>query len=361
MRPGIKSIGTLLMLVSSGPAFADSLEFNTLYRSPYFLGRGDTGVATADNHEAIFYNPAGLAQGKGLYKETVLVSPSMQISTQTKDVARTALVDKDNDADAFKNFAGKNTHFGLNNFTGVVFRRFALGGLVSSDFNVMLAKSPEQNGLETLHADAVVNQVVTLSAAEGFFDETLLLGTTLKYVKRNEATMDISAADSDNIADKLDSDDVQKSRSGYAADIGAMLKPKSWPVSFGLHIENIGSAKLKSNEDGVTSKRLPQIVTLGMAAEKNTKTSSMSFQMDFRDALGAVETNVYKRLHMGAEVRFAKFIGLTGGLNQGYPTVGFFTNLYVVRMDLGLMTQEVGSSAGLRPDQRMMFRLMAGF
>lgn len=361
MRPGMKSIGTMLALTLSGQAYADSLEFNTLYRSPYFLGRGDTGVATADNHEAIFYNPAGLAQGKGIYKETVLISPSVQVSTQTKDVARKAFVDKDNSADAFKDFAGKNIHFGANNFTGIVFRRFAIGGLVSSDFNLMLSKDPDQNGLETLHADAVVNQVATISAAESFLSESLLLGTTLKYVKRNEAILNVSAADANNIADKLDGDDVKKARAGYAIDVGAMLRPKSWPVSLGLHIENLGTAKLKANEDGVAGKRLPQIVTIGMAAEKTTKTSSLSFQADFRDVLGSVETNIYKRLHMGAEVRFAKFIGLSGGLNQGYPTVGFFTNLYIVRMDIGLMTQEVGSSAGLRPDQRMLFRLMAGF
>ena len=42
------------------------LESYRLYRSAYFLGRGDTGIADADNHEAILYNPAGLALGKGL-------------------------------------------------------------------------------------------------------------------------------------------------------------------------------------------------------------------------------------------------------------------------------------------------------
>ncbi|RZA22712.1 MAG: hypothetical protein EOP10_14675 [Proteobacteria bacterium] len=362
MRLGIRSIALSLAAFAAAQELrADSLEFYTLYRSPYYLGRGDTGVATADNHEAIFYNPAGLALGKGIYKETVLISPSVQVSTQTKDVARQVMVEKNNDAETFKNYAGKNIHFGLNNFTGVVFRRFALGGLVSSDLNVMLGKDADQNGLETIHADAAVNQVATLAAAESFFDESFLIGTTLKYIKRNEAMLEISAADASNIADKLDSDDVKQSREGYGVDLGMMLRPKSWPLSLGLHIENLGTTKLGSEEDGVSDKRLPQIVTAGFAVEKTTKTSSLSFQADFRDVLGAVEKNAFKRMHMGAEVRFLKFIGLTGGLNQGYPTMGFFANFYVVRMDIGIMTQEIGSSAGLRPDQRMMFRLMAGF
>ncbi len=353
-----------LTLALQGTAMAgtsDSLEFYTLYRSPYFQGRGDTGVANADGHEAIFYNPAGLAQGKGIYKETVLISPSVEVSTQTKDLVRQVLVQKDNDAEALESFEGKNVHLGANNFTGVVFRRFALGGLVSANTNVMLSKAPEENGVETLHADAVANRVATLSAAESFFGDTLYLGTTLKYIVRNEAVLDISAADADNIADKLNGDDVKHERKGYAGDIGAMLAPKSWPLTLGLHIENVGAAKLRSDEAGVHSKNLPQIVTIGIAAEKATKMSSLTFLADFRDALGQVETNVFKRTHLGAEVRFGKLIGLTGGLNEGYPTIGLFTNLYVIRMDLGLMTEEVGTSSGMRPDQRLMFRLMAGF
>lgn len=358
---GTKLAVAACSLLASTQAAADALEFNTLYRSPYFLGRGDTGVATADNHEAIFYNPAGLALGTGIYKETVLVSPSAQVSTQTKDLVRQAVVEKENSAESLKRFAGKNVHFGLNNFTGIVFRRFAIGVLASANTNIMLSKSPEENGLDTLHADASVNRVATLSAAEGFFDNSLLVGTTLKYILRNEANIDVSAADANNIADKLDSDDVKKDRKGYGADLGVMLRPKSWPMSLGLHVENLGTTKLKANESGVDGKRLPQIVTLGLAVEKATRTSALAFMVDFRDALGSVEPNGFKRTHLGAEVRFGRFIGVTGGLNQRYPTVGFFANLYVVRMDLGLMTEEVGSSSGIRPDQRLMFRLMAGF
>ena len=34
---------------SSSPLYADQLSFDTLYRSPHYLGRGDTGVAIADD------------------------------------------------------------------------------------------------------------------------------------------------------------------------------------------------------------------------------------------------------------------------------------------------------------------------
>ncbi|HYX33080.1 MAG TPA: conjugal transfer protein TraF [Oligoflexus sp.] len=352
---------SLVLSGSAGHLYADSLEFHRIYRSAYFLGRGDTGVATADYHEAIFYNPAGLAKGKGLYKETVLISPTVQVSTKTKDLVRQVLVQEDNDPDTLRGYLGRNLHLGVSNFTGVVFRRAALGILASSDTNVMLAKSADERGLETLHADAVANRVAVFSAAEDFFNQKLLVGITGKYIMRNEATLDVSALDSDNISDQLSSNDAEISRNGIGVDLGLMYDMDKKPWRFGLHVENLGTTKLAAGESGVSSKRLPQIVTLGAAYDLTTKMSSLVVQADFRDVGGAVEKDTFKRLHLGTELQFARVFGFMGGLNQGYPTVGLFLNLYVARLDIGAYTEEVGSTAGVRPDQRLFFRLKAGF
>ncbi len=358
-----------LILLFSGLGFgsgaellrAGDLEFNTLYRSPYFLGRGDTGVSTADNAEAIFYNPAGLAQGKGLYKETVLISPSLQVSTKTKDLVRQVLVQQDNDPDTLRSYLGKNLHLGFSNFTGVVFRRAALGVLVSSDTNVMLAKSAKNRGLETLHAETVANRAAVFSVAEGFLNQKLMLGATGKYIMRNDAKLDVSALDSSNISDQLSSNDVSISRNGVGVDLGLMYDMEKLPWRFGVHVENLGTTKLNAGDSTATDKRLPQIVTVGTAFDMTTKMSSLVVQADFRDAGGTVEKDTFKRLHLGSELQFAKVFGFMGGLNQGYPTIGLFLNLYVMRFDIGAYTEEVGSTAGVRPDQRIFFRLKAGF
>jgi hypothetical protein len=355
------AVCALALTGSTGLLYAENLEFHRIYRSPYYLGRGDAGVATADYQEAIFYNPAGLAQGKGLYKETVLVSPTIQVSTKTKDLVRQVLVQEDNDPDTLRGYLGRNLHLGVSNFTGVVFRRAAVGVLVSSDTNVMLYKSPEARGLETLHADAVANRVAVFSAAEGFFNQKLLVGATAKYIMRNEATLDVSALDSSNISDQLGSNDAEISRNGIGLDLGLMYDMDKGPWRFGLHVENVGSTKLSAGESGASSKRLPQIVTFGTAYDLTTKMSSLVLQADFRDVGGAVEKDTFKRLHLGSELQFARVFGFMGGLNQGYPSIGLFLNLYVVRFDIGAYTEEVGSTAGVRPDQRLFFRLKAGF
>jgi hypothetical protein len=352
---------SLGLAMGPGQLLAGNLEFNTMYRSPYFLGRGNTGISTADNHEAIFYNPAGLAQGKGLYKETVLVSPSLQVSTKTKDLVRQVIVEDDNDPETLRSYLGRNLHLGINNFTGVVFRRAAVGLLVASDTNIMLAKSAADRGLETLHADTVANRAAVFSIADAFFNQKLMIGITAKYIMRNEAVLDVSALDSSNISKQLSSNNVEISRNGLGLDLGLMYDMDKSPWRFGLHLENLGTTNLSAAEAGVTGKRLPQIISIGSAYEMGTKMSVLMIQTDFRDVNGSLEKDTIKRLHVGTELQFAKIFGLLGGLNQGYPSFGLFLNLYVLRFDIGTYTEEVGSAAGVRPDQRIFFRLKAGF
>jgi hypothetical protein len=54
-------------------------------------------------------------------------------------------------------------------------------------------------------------------------------------------------------------------------------------------------------------------------------------------------------------------VGMTGGLNQGYPTAGVYLDLYVLRIDLGFYSEEMGDRVGTRPDTRYFLRLKAGF
>lgn len=355
-------------------ARADDLEFNSLYRSPHYLGRGNTGIAAADNHEAVFYNPAGLASGKGIYKEIVLLSPAVHTSVYTKDLVRQVAVEEKNDPDTLKSFVGHNLHLGLSNYTGLVFRRAALGILVSGHTNILLAKSEEDRGVENLKGEVALNKVPHFALAQDFWNQKLLVGGTLKYVMRNEGRMTVSAIDSSDISNQLQSDSIQKEMRGVGLDLGLIYRFDKIPWRLGLHAQNVGSTRLEvvDSEEGSSEgesqgessspgRSLPQKINLGSAYEFRTKLSSMLFLLDFHDITGESELSTFKRLHLGGEMNVAKIFGFVGGLNQGYPTAGLYLNLYVLRMDIGVYAQEVGGAVGVRPDQRFYFRLMAGF
>src|SRR4051812_18693052 len=80
-------IAALFAFVLADQVALAQADQNRLYRSAYFLGRGDTGIATADNEEAVFYNPPVIAYGKGIYKLTILASPQVEVSQSARDLS----------------------------------------------------------------------------------------------------------------------------------------------------------------------------------------------------------------------------------------------------------------------------------
>lgn len=366
MLRNLNHIQTALSLIALLAGFATTElradESQRIFRSAYFLGRGDAGIANADNHEALFYNPAGLALGEGIYKETILVSPLLEVSGATKDLIRQVAVEKKTDPETLANYQGKNQHVGIYNFTGIVFRRAALGAIASNQTNILISKNPEQASLTSVSADTVAHTGVVFGLAESFLKDQLLVGFTYKYLMRNEAKVAVNLADSQDAMDNMNQDELTNSSTGSGVDFGMMYRiPGAAPLSFGLQIENVGGTTLTGNaavDDDVT---LPQTVNLGFSFEPGTRFSKFRLLVDYRDIFSKAETNSLKKIHIGSELAVLKFLGVTGGLNQGYPTVGFYMNAYFLRFDAGAYAQEMGDRVGTRPDVRYFFRLAAGF
>jgi len=357
-----KVIGLWAILLSfsfTGPVLADG---DRIYRSAHFLGRGDTGIAVADDQEAIFYNPAGLAQGEGIYKKVVVGSPQLEFSSRGKDLYNKLYVQEKDQTETLKNEIGKPFHLGLSSLSAIVFRRAAIGALFSSEANLLVRKDPEQGALETLNADFAANQGLTFSLAEGFFSNKLLIGATGKYVKRNEGEIEAGIADAANVRD-LSSSDVLKEGAGTGADVGMMvITPENrWRTKYsaGLTVKNVGNTKIE-DDSGEEVSALKQTVNVGVAASLGTKLSRFKLLLDYWDVTGNVESNPLKNIHIGSEISVGDFIGVTGGLNQGYSTAGMYTDIYVFRVDVGYYGQEIGERVGMYADERYFIRISAG-
>lgn len=359
----LKSGFAALVAIASNSALAsDRLEHDRIYRSPYYQGRGDTGIGDADNVDAIYYNPAGLAQGKGVYKQTVLASPAIEYSLATRDLYRKINVEEEAPTDALKDAIGESQHFGVQNVTALVFRRAALSVFESGQADIMVYKSKEASGLETVDTFASANAGVTFSLAEAFMNNSLLIGMTAKYLAvRASGGVSASILDaSDPTA--IDTDNLAQMGSGSGADLGLMWKSDTGSMpSFGLTVENAGDIMIVPEDETKNSEALHQTVNLGFSARPGTKYSRFHLLFDYRDATNAYGTNLWLKTHFGAEISMKNIIGFNAGLNQGYGTGGVFLNLYFVRIDLASYTQEMGERAGDRPDTRYVLRVSAGF
>jgi hypothetical protein len=346
-----------------GTAQADDVDRQRVYRSAHFLGRGDTGIAHADNEDAVFYNPAGIAQGKGIYKRTVLASPHTEFSQATRDLVRQLAFEDADAVDTVKQNIGKSNHASAQNFSGVVLRRAALGAFASASVDMLAFKDPDRGGLETVQASVVENAGVTFSLAESFGKGEYLFGVTGKYMQRGIGEVEASVLDAQTAKDQVqDSEDLVNQGTGGGADLGFMWMPKGRSnPTMGLTVENAGGTNIIPEQESAIDLDLKQTVNVGFSVSPGTRFSTFRLLLDYRDATNAIQDNVRKKIHLGSELTVQDYVGFTAGLNQGGNTFGLYTDLYFFRFDAGMYTQEVSERVGKRSDRRYFVQLRVGF
>ena len=332
------------------------LETNRLYYSAFDMGRGDTGIGDTDNAEAIFYNPAALAGGKKFFKQLMLASVTAQGSVGIQDFMTTLEGSDSTDPSSYADFVGKPVTAAASNLSALVFRRAAIGYLASLNVKALVYKDPDLGASEVIRMQAIVNKVMTYSLAEQFFKDYLQLGTTFKVINQNYYLLDdLSIVDATDVRDKLE--DTMGEYTGYGLDFGMMLVSKhKHPAKLGLTIKDIGNTTLK-NKSGGSSRQFYQTLNMGFSIGTGTKFSEMRFLVDYYDILSNVEVSTMKKLHIGAHLMYNNMFGLTAGLNQGYPTGGFFADIRFLRADFVYYAAEEGSVSGERQDSRVVVRV----
>ncbi len=357
---------TAVTMLGSASLFA--IEYPYMYRSAYFLGRGDTGIAIADDQEAIFYNPAGVATGTGIFKKIVLEDIMLELSKDSRDVANQISLQKSSPTETLRKHLGIPQHFGANFFAGIILRQAAIGVFGHDSTSTMLYKDPgEGRSLESISAHSVSDGGVTFSLARKFFDH-VYVGITAKFLKRLQASIDLNATETSRLEELKDSDRFAMLGTGGGADLGFMYRlPGRSPLSFGLTINDVGGTSFTpDNATELPAEEWPlqpieQTVNVGFAIEPGTRLSKIRLLADYRDILDATKQDATKKVHIGTELTVLDVIGFTGGLNQGYPTAGFYLDTKLLRLDIGGYTEELGDSPGSRPDQRFYFSLACGF
>ena len=205
------------------PPFASSAfgAESRLYKSAALLGQGDTGIASVRSADAIFYNPAGLARGKGLYQQTIFAAPQIEFSAASRDLSRELLIEDQEPLETLRRQIGRPQHLGLQNFTGIVLNRAALGALVSGELDVLAHKSERYGGLEVIEAGAAQNAALSFSLAENFWQEALAIGLTTKYLWRGAGQAELAVAAAEEAQAMLNQpNELVQFGSGFGIDLG---------------------------------------------------------------------------------------------------------------------------------------------
>ncbi|MGC9325349.1 MAG: hypothetical protein ACP5G0_11440 [Desulfomonilia bacterium] len=332
-------------------------EYPYIYKGIRPMGMGGAFVALSNDANALFYNPAGLADIKE--RQISFFPLELEVGQNAYDIYDDALdVDFDNEqetADFLRKYIGDYAHASASFFPYYARPNFALGIIASGKAN-FLARDRQYPRMIT---EIIEDAGICAGYAHPLLDEKLLIGASLKYLFRrslNEeyTVVDITSGDFDSTL----RDDFEDGNN-VLLDIGMIYKKKDFKVGdkyFDFHM-GISANNLIGNKLG-DARDIDDHIDLGFAVVFK----SFSATLDYVDLFNQVgeDEDVGKRLRLGAEYRFPKYASVRGGFYQGYPTLGISFKLKIIQLDLLTYAEEVGAYSGQRDDRRYVLGLSFG-
>lgn len=336
------------------------------FRSAKTLGMGGTGVSFTRGLDAMYVNPAGIAQSKGLVSEGVLVSPLVTAGEDGTKLYKDINAGTDT-FDMVSKYSNRPQHVGIQNVSGIAFKRAAFGILQSGNVDFSAGTDPV-TGVPAAEVRGIGRAGVSFASARSFFDESLFLGVTTKIMQKRQLSLTLNALEaqgtlSGKSSRALLSENVRQG-TGVGADIGFMYRISGMDTkpTLGVVYRNAG---MKYGWGVPNGKKAPNAekptLDVGLSLEPGTRRSFSRIALDYVDATNAYDTSPFKKIHAGAEISFQNVIGLMAGLGQGYPSFGAYLNAKILRVEGGVYGEELGKEVGDLKSRRYFARISVGW
>lgn len=370
---------TTLPLLAAWPGNpAQGQEFLRLGESARGLAMGGALTAVADSFDAMFYNPAGLAQSKTSRFELSYWQEESKDSDVTDggnffEEADTLAGTTEAEVDSFlqenankAQSARTQTLAGYHNKTG-----FGIAYLDTT--RLSSPASPTSPPELRLTSDHISGVLMTLAFASE--REFIMWGITLKSLERKSSFRILTSADIGNDPD-FKSEFGSQGASEFDYDVGFLIRlpiPFFRPT-FAATIMNATSPDFNR----VTVQSLPKETNIAIAFEPNMfrDYSRLIISAEIRDNSGSAypdEKANRKRKHLGAELsllpsgkdeagRDLYWMHLRIGESQGYSSFGIGFNLADnASIDLVSYAEDVGDANTELRQRRELVQIKLGF
>ncbi len=343
----------------AGSAQADELNWTHFGLRP--LAMGNAFVAVADDYNALFYNPAGLARLKEWDGE--FLNPSLEVSANSVKVIKDVLALSFSDTDAVLDFleenTGKSQHAAVGWTPHLVFQGFGFG--IGADLNTTLAVHRDIS----VDVDVGPRVIMPVAFATNFLEDRLSLGGSVKMVARGGVDREFSINDIQAFSKKDSSettdgttedsqptlDDYVTGGIGAGVDFGLLFTPiKTMEPTLGLSITDFGGTPYSKQLDvggnalGKPDTRLPSV---------NAGVSLKPWQangMFLRTSMDAHSINqpvhYSKKFNLGVEWGYGSIIKIQSGLHQGELSGGFEFDVFLFTCRFVTYTEQLGAVAG---------------
>jgi hypothetical protein len=353
-------LGVFLTLLVSSHAFAKA--YPNFYRGIRPLGMGNAFTAISDDENALFYNPAGLAEISAF--SMGLINPIMEVSESTIDLYNDSEdIDTDDSgqvADLLREYIGEHQHARISLFPYVGFPVAQCGVMIGYLGQATLDAEVRNPAWPEADTSYIADHGPLAGVGGRIASSDIRIGATVKYINRESLDEVYTATDiADDDFDDQFEDDLEKG-SGIALDLGALYTlPFNWPVQthIGLTVQNLPEMDFGDAQDQPTQ------TNIGFALEKGISKFKLLGALDYRDLTHAIgeDDDIPKHLHLGLELQLPKILSVRAGLNQGYVTYGLTLDFWIVKLDLASYSEEVGAHAGQREDRRYVGQLSIGW
>lgn len=317
------------------------------------LGMGNAYVAVADDYNALFYNPAGLARLKSwdgdLFNPTLEASSRLVTGVQEIiDFASSGENSTSQVLDFIESHLGENYHGAMQLTPHLIFRNFGFGIGLQMDLDLIAHKDI------AVGVKAGPTLIAPFSFAANFFENRLSVGGSLKLVARGgiDRDFDIQTIESFQGAEGGTSPELSDFVIGGFApgvDFGMLFTPtQTLEPTLGLSVTDIGGTSFTPLDFGGTSTGAPPIRLPAV----NTGISMVPWRYNNMFARGSVDMHVInqpasfsKKLNFGAEWGYKTLVSVQMGLHQGYATAGLQFDVGLLKLALATYAVELGPHA----------------
>jgi hypothetical protein len=333
-------------------------EYPTLYRGVRPLGMGGAFTAVADDENALFYNPAGLAETDELVGVDVTIPlpvPLIEVSENSvdfyNDIQDTDMNDTGEVTALLKDYVGKHQHLRIGLFPNARFKIANVGAQIGALAQATVDMDIHNPVWPEVHIDVVADYGLLVGGGMKLPFAGLSAGATLKALTRNSLNEVYTPTDiaADDFNDEMNDD--MKSGSGFSADLGLMYDIpylSSYNPKVALVVQNVPEMSMGD------AKEIKTQINAGVAVEKSFVAFTVIGALDYMDIGNAIgeDDDIPKRIHLGAEVKLPAILAVRVGLNQGYMTAGATLDIWIIKLDFVTYAEEVGAHAGQREDRR---------
>ncbi|SME89967.1 hypothetical protein [Pseudobacteriovorax antillogorgiicola] len=329
------------------------------------LGMGNAFVAVADDFNALFYNPAGLARLDTWDAE--LINPTLKWSAEAQGLVEDFqdLGGTSETLELIEKNTGESQMFGLNLTPHLVFRNFGFGLGVDVELSMIFHRDI------SVDVQSGVTVIMPFSFAFNLLDDRLSLGFSIKArafggVDREFSMEDIEALGDNNDSDTTNDDTQELSDFvlgglGVGTDFGLLFTPtKTLEPTIGLSITDFGGtayeeANISGEALGAPPVVLPS-VNVGLSLKPYKKNRSyVTTAIDMHSINHPYSFS--QKLQLGVEYGYGQFFKVQGGLYKGYPTAGLQLDVGIINLRLVTYAEEIGSVAGYQPSRRYALQI----